>query len=581
VVMGGNSKLEGLHLDGVTGAGFAAVHFPSGINEAIVSNSHASGVPFGILVDAEDKDNRAEQFSFISGTGDAMVKVNAGAHMTMSGCSAPDASTLTDVALVDGVGAIIHMIGGHIDGANVTNGIHVKNGGVAYVSATHLHSFTNAFRVGTGGGKLYAMACDILASGTYDLLIDDSDGEMFIGGSVISREKVSFATGSSVKGMGVNRTIGDEGTQIYGEMAVGTPEQPGESSVGEGDSYTRDMTVFSFDGTATWVNNSVAAASEEASTFSLWQALAAGNVAYFIHPTNRFNGLKIVGGGTAADLTGGTIIWEYWNGSAWTAFNIMASDADEPKEAKAQNAFNITTTSDQIRFNMSDLTDANWVTTTVNAVTGFAVRVRIATGPITTVPILQRTKLGSNRIETDRLGAEAFGTAEDRHTFWEGTGEDLSAPSGGVNAPTDLDVTISTNISYRQARSLYADGSDIRRAGTKVEVPDGIDTSRPVRLDLALITDGVSTNNIIIDVYGAPIQDGDVLGALAQIKKTITVAGTGTSQKEFSGSAEFDISDLEPGGSFGFSINPQRSTDTNPDDLGVLSLRLSGFVWRI
>lgn len=179
--------------------------------------------------------------------------------------------------------------------------------------------------------------------------------------------------------------------------------------------------------------------------------------------------------------------------------------------------FGITNTNEQIRLDTTELTVANWQSTTTNGVVGFPVRCRIATGPITTVPILERVKLGTNHTEINKDGfIEKFGVAEDRRVLWAGTGESLSAPSGGVNAPTSYDVAISTNVTYRQAFSSYASGSDLRRAGTMLEIPDGVDTSRPLQLEIAWVTDGVSTNGVQWDLYTAPVNIGDTLGALAR-----------------------------------------------------------------
>ena len=41
---------------------------------------------------------------------------------------------------------------------------------------------------------------------------------------------------------------GDEGVSIFGEYHVGAPEQGYELVVGEGDSYTRGMLVYTYNG---------------------------------------------------------------------------------------------------------------------------------------------------------------------------------------------------------------------------------------------------------------------------------------------------------------------------------------------
>jgi hypothetical protein len=359
-------------------------------------------------------------------------------------------------------------------------------------------------------------------------------------------------------------------------MTIGLPENGAELAVGEGDSTTRDMLVYSFDGTATYVDNTAAAASEDSSTFNLFAGITAGNIAYFGNTVRQFPGMKTEA--TVAMVVGaGVIVWEYWNG-AWVAFDIMSSKSDAPYTPRAQN-FLINANGEQTRWDGPTMS-GDWATTAVDGTTAYWVRARITTG-ITSVPTLERVKLHTNHFEANADGfVEFFGAAEVKRTFWTGNGENISAPSGGANAPANLDVTVSTNISYRQEQSLYASGSDVRRAGTMIEVPDGIDTSRPITLKMAWKTDGTDTNDVRWVVYNAQVAEGAVLGALTETSVTEDVAGIAVAETVIETEFAFSIPDLVPGDFFAFTIWRLGSTDTNPDDAGVLALQWEGTFWQ-
>jgi hypothetical protein len=501
--------------------------------------------------------------------------------------------TLDDLLLITGTARFTGNV--MLVNANVTatDLIDIRNTGFIDWSVITINgqaTLTNGLHIHNDAVDVNIRAAELEAN-TWDILVEagvtGAGGQVQLNGCELRKERISADVGW-LAGLDVSAlTFLDVGVQndaafrVDTEFAVGVPDRASESAFGEGDSTVTGMTVFSNDGAASWVDNTAAAASRTGSTFSLWQSTAAGELAYWIHPTRRFTGLKADGGGTAINTTGGTVVWEYWNGSAWTAFDIMATDADAPYDSRASVAFNITNTNEQIRFDMDSLTAANWQTTTVNGVAGYAVRARIATGPITTVPVLERTKLGTNRTEINSDGyREMFGDAESLRTFWLGTGESMSAPSGGANAPGNADITVSTNVSYRQAQSSYATGQD-NRAGTQIEVPEGLDTSRPIVFDLMWTTDGVSTNAVRWDLYVTEVATGNVLNSTTIELPVITqsIAPGGVAQTVYQTLFSFYVPDLIPGDDIAFSLWRKGTIDTNPDVAIVLTMAMIGTMW--
>lgn len=371
----------------------------------------------------------------------------------------------------------------------------------------------------------------------------------------------------------------DKASRSLGEYTVGMAEAGAEFAAGEGDSTTRNMLVYSEDPTNAFVDNTEAAASAAGSTFALLQGIAAANIAYFGNTIRAFPGMKT--DTTVAMVVGaGVGVWEYGTGpGTWTAFDVMASDASNPYTQRAQNAL-VNTGGEQCRWDEASMTTAGWIATAVNGVTAFWVRFRLTTG-VTSVPTLERIKLQTNHMEANADGfIEFFGKATVKRTFWQGNGEVVSAPSGGANAPANLDVTVSANISYRQEQSAYASGSDVRRAGTMIEIPDGLDTSHPIKLKAAWKVDGTNVGTVRWDAYVAQVKEGDVLGALTEVLVTQTPTTSGTAEEVFETEFEFNIPDVLPGDFFAFTLWRLGSTDTNTDTAGVLAMQWEGTFWQ-
>lgn len=370
----------------------------------------------------------------------------------------------------------------------------------------------------------------------------------------------------------------DPAYRVLSEFSVGTPELPKKSAFGEGDSSVFEMQVWSFDGTATWVDNTEFAKSSSGSSFNLFQGTGVGNIGYIGSLSRTFNGFKL-DCITAMVLGGGTVVAEYWNG-AWTPFTTASTLSARPFTAYA-NAFFQRAQNEQMRFDSFTMSD-DWAMTAVNGVTAYWIRFRV-TGAITTVPAFERFKLGTNRTEINTDGTiEYFGTAQQKKVFWRGTGQELSAPSSGANSPANLDVSISANVSYRQPLSSYASGSDNRHAGTMIQVPGGLDTSKPITFDFSFYTDGTNVNPVRWDVYVVQIREGDAIGALTEDLVTITdqPSGANAANEIMRASGDFYIEDLVPGDFFAFMLYRRGATDANTDTAGVTSMEWSGYFAR-
>lgn len=481
--LGPNSLLQSLTVEGANGVGGSGIYFKVTADNAQAVQVIINDCTVGVLSDASSKDAICRGVDFNSGAGDANIKVSPGAHLSVFGSNTRDMLTTSRTVHVDG--GLLHLFSGNFDGGNTTDGVYVENDGICYAQGCHFYGQVNAFHVAATGGTIYALACDVLDTQAWDILLEGgTSSTLFIGGTVIEREKVSQATGTRITGSASTRTPGDAGTQAYGEGSFGTPEQPAEMAIGEGDSNTRNMLVLSDDGTGTsFVNNTVAASSDSGSTFSLLQGVALNQVAYFGNTTRQFTGIKTGGGGTALDLGVGAVVWEFWDGVTWTAFRIFVTDASSPYAQKASNAFAITATADQIRFDTVTI-NSSWVITTVDGISGYWVRVRV-TSAITTVPVLQRIKLGTNRTEINSDGVvEFFGAAEPLRVLPHVNLAAIVDLQGA--SPSNVNINYSANIVLTPVENSFNNGAH-DGVGIEFRLPNMVDTSRLATLRVGFV----------------------------------------------------------------------------------------------
>ena len=126
--------LEGFTLQGANGVGGVGIYFPCGCFGAYCSEILFSDCTRGVEVDSSDESSALQSCEHVSGNNDAMIVVNAGAHIFLFDCATTDDITgLNDILRVDGAGAVAHLFVGHYDAANAVNGVTTLNGGAVYL----------------------------------------------------------------------------------------------------------------------------------------------------------------------------------------------------------------------------------------------------------------------------------------------------------------------------------------------------------------------------------------------------------------------------------------------------------------
>ena len=275
----------------------------------------------------------------------------------------------------------------------------------------------------------------------------------------------------------------------------------------------------------------------------------------------QFPGLKIVCESSLVVSSGDaddTFIWEFWNGSAWTSFTVMVTDANAPFTHRSNEAWGLNDArvnnpggvDYQIRF--GDMT--GWATTTVDGVAGYWVRCRLVdVTNITQVPSIGRLKLHTNRTEINKNGfVEFFGASRPNDVLSYSARELIDPGNGsGFTRPGAQRITPESTgfMSFDVDQTEFGAAADTA-AGQVLRLPHGIDTSYPVVFVFEYATAASTAGDIGLSLSVVATDTTDTIGipagtATAVMKDSgvvpVTVSGTAGTVERYA--FEVDVSD--------------------------------------
>lgn len=287
-------------------------------------------------------------------------------------------------------------------------------------------------------------------------------------GNIYRRDMVSFFDLTNLHDISFSDETNDKQFITLGELAVGAPEQGYEAVFGEGDSYTRGMSVFKANPSGEFTDVTSTLNVVEGTT-SMFDTTVADNIMYVGGTITRFFGLKMESNGGMNFGSGGEVLIEYWNGSAWTSVPFMCVLSGPPYSRQCR--YLCTAADQQVRFGLT----TGWVKNTVNSVSAYWVRIHLTTA-ITTAPVLSRIKLHSNRAELNADGFyELFGNAR----VTKNIPYDLGLLEAAANSPANSDVYISNNIGVGRQENQFQTGV-LDRIALTADFPEDLDTSYPL-----------------------------------------------------------------------------------------------------
>jgi hypothetical protein len=396
-----------------------------------------------------------------------------------------------------------------------------------------------------------------------------------------SLSKLNTVQGSSLYATVLDLEEDDEGLNILGELHIGTPETPAESVFGEGDSYTRGMLAYTYNG-ATYTDISVAARSPSASSFT-FPNTSIGTAIYIasdltvnsLAEYHKYFGIKMT---LSTSQVGGVIAAEYYNGAAWVAFNTMTSESSGAYYTKADQLFLAAANGYQVRFDPN--IDTAWTKTddpSVDANDRYWIRFRITTSP-SVLPVFEQFKLHASRHEINSDGfGEDMGKARAYKTLpisWNIF--DDAGPAVG-----NQDLWLSSNCKSGFLNNSLSAGDAV---GTVTSLPSWVDTSAPLKLRVSGVP--ATTGNYTLTAYlnssktGDVVDTSDPVSVVGEVSVTDSVACTATQQAWWTFNLDISDKGLEALASDPESIWISIETTTVAGTLYGMQFDLQFLSWR-
>lgn len=599
---GHDSIVNNIRLTGASGAGGICLNVPD--------SSYANGLEIrncetGILVSGASASLISSNIVTDTGVFTDFIKVASGAYMWVSGLNVASNSAITRAVNVDGSGTRL-VVDGSISGTSTTYGLYIDNGGHLDVkSIIVINAGTGLYAGTTGANLIHGNTGNIISNSTYDLDINGTS-KIYFSGLLTEKEKVHIAS-TATNVLSFNDPSPTENSfNVLGELSVGEPEHAQETHLGEGNEYTEGELVYTYNG-STYTD--VSSAAKTLGTTFTFPGVSANNAIYISSDHliasgdyAKFQGMRYTTTATAAVLGGGSIVHEYWNGSAWTQFNNMCLHAtllyryNESCFIRASNDENDI---------FSSAINPGWTkndppSTGTNR---YWMRLRIATG-ITTAPVFDQFYLHPNSTQFNPDGTMTlFGNARHRRTFV--VSPDMMFFGTGTNAPRATSFTVGTGggtwTDERQRASFS--GSTLQELSGSISVPKGVDTSSGLHAKIYWKKSDSNSGNVVwkinylvngpqniqavdgSNISTAPRATAESITATAG--STITTAATGVSSSTRVIASDFttdiDLTNHFEGDTIFVRLyrDPSDSGDTYGSSAIVTGFEMSGVFWTL
>ena len=575
-----DGEVQHFSIAGASTVGSAGFVFQNGNGDCDIYECQTDSCDIGVLSQSAALTNLVRGFVLHSGSATSGIKVEAGKVLGVTGAYiyAGAGDTIVNAYHATGASAALllnNSIAAKDPAGTVTNGLLIEQGAHCDVHGVTIHDATNGIHVGTNGGELEALSLDIHSSVMWDVLSNDASTVITIGGGKIDSNLISRTPGDSILGYWQEAFPGDLGTSVQGEFHVGTPYQPAETVLGEGDSTILNMHVFTTNGAgAGFIDETTDAG--DGTAYNVFQGVTAGHICYWGVSDREFPGIKL-NITTAMVLGAGVVVWEISDGAAgWTAINLLATNSNSPYEQYAQ-ALMVRVENDQIRFDPSSVT---FGINTVNGQAAYWLRARITTG-ITTAPIASKagsasTKIHTNRWECNSNGyTEFFGGAIKSGALQLGT----RYPAAGGSSPGSVTFDVSANVSWVDTDAQFAGAGDA--VIWQVPVPPGLDTSREISIDAVWAPSTTDVTGVSMILRAVQLSPGDnMAGALPEITDTQIYTASGTADDvEATVTHSLSIPNALPGETVVLQLERVTASGGGTPAIEVINVSASGYFW--
>lgn len=498
------------------------------VNLITFNGAGASGI--GLRLSAAGKVICSE-IRYGTGACDAIVEGTAGI-LALDSMHVPGTAGAVAVGIRLSGGCRGQIIHPNMGAGTVVTGIQVLDATLIGIGV-NIFNCTNAIRISDNTADI-RITGGLLEAATYNLLVDPA----LTGAGGVVRISCQMDPLFSIPSTWIDSDhawtfftksddSSDASAQLWGApQVIGHPEKGSGWSAGEGTAYSTLNEVRTTDGTASpssdgaaFVDVSTAAESKTGSTFA-FQALTAGHSIAWTTSRTDSSGVELKHWGVEMLQTvagvGGAYIWEIKSAAGtWTEVQAMAVSLAE-QYRYADSVFLRASSEEVIHLGIDSSTA--WAVTTVDGVSGYWVRVRIAT-TITTGPVFERMRLSPSVIGSNEQGQMgARGLALWRKTLF-GAGN-MWGEGGGA---ADYNVTVGSGVvadgetwSHKNKKGRINNSNDF--VNVNYALPGGLCTAFPLKFRLLMSSTGAGNvdmrmsvlpveclNNLIADSSGGMV----------------------------------------------------------------------------
>jgi hypothetical protein len=488
----------------------------------------------------------------------SVLKANSGAtiYLMSSTILGDGASPIGKFVDASGVGTSVHLNGVEVSYCDIC--VLADDGADLDLISVDARNCGTVIEIGATGSNttITLVAMSFRGSTNLDMNLLSSTAKIIGTANVLADDKINITPGAVLNVSHYSTTSGDEGFSIKGELHVGSPDFPSETCLGEGDSYTRGLLAYTFDG-ASYVDISADVKSNTGSTFTFPNSdvgsaiyISSDLVANGTMDYHKFLGFK--NSMTVAQV-GGSIIAEYWNGATWTEVKTVTCQSSDKYYRQANRLFTAIAGNYQVLLNPNICDD--WAKNddpSVDANDRYWIRLRIDSVP-STLPVFEQFKLHSSRTEYNSDGyQEYFGLARPYVAVpvpWN-TFQD----AGSTVSNQDLWLSSNTPVGFSN-NSFDTAGDSV---GAITSLPSWVDTSAPLKVRVSLVAEVSGSATFVATLNssndGSIISQADPASTVGEIQdtKVLTLVQDEQQWVEF----EIDVSNIgiEADGKFPDSI---------------------------
>ncbi len=366
----------------------------------------------------------------------------------------------------------------------------LNNLGTAEVSLLAMRYNNIGVMIGPTGSttRLSANSLAFQDSITYDLDIQATNASIEIYSSHMDDAKLNNPNKINIAIKYISFKYGSYYQSILGDTQIGSPTEPSKLAVGEGLYINNGVFILTNDNleVGTWVDNTDSALNIISDGFDLFPNGNVGNCLYLGSNIEVF-GFKInVTTPTTTVTPFDDIVCEYWNGSTWVVFNIMQTYPDYPCHTYT-NSFVSLESKFHIRFGLTTTTP--FVAKTLNGNLKKWIRMRVVNA-LSSVPVGEYVKIHTNStlFNTDGF-TEYFGNARTTKQF------NTNATYVSDSTLGNQELFVTPTISIASKNNVFA-AATVARIGFRFKMPIEIDTSFPIKLNIAFVCNNAAAGDI-------------------------------------------------------------------------------------